>query len=329
MFLGNVILGLDISKANFDAVLILGDAKPRHKAFPNTPAGFERLQEWLGDTQVYACLEATNTYGDALARFLHAQGHTVSVVNPAQIKAFGGSQLSRTKTDKADALRIAQFCQMHQPPPWTPPTPEAAALQALVRRLESLQEMRQMEQNRLDTSSPIVRDEIQDHVAYLAAQIEKTEQAIRDHIDLNPTLKEQRALLVSIPGIADTTAAVVLAELLDVSQFTDARQVAAFAGLVPRLRQSGSSVRGRSCLSKIGSPRLRKCLYFPAMTALRFNPAIRAMGERLKANGKCKMVIIGAAMRKLLCLAFGVLKSGRPFDANYSPNLAQNLAAKA
>ena len=107
-----------------------------------------------------------------------------------------------------------------------------------------------MEQNRLDTSSPIVSDEIQDHVAYLAAQMEKTEQAIRDHIDQTPTLEEQRALLVSIPGIADTTAAVVLAELLDVSQFTDARQVAAFAGLVPRLRQSVSSVQGRSCLSK-------------------------------------------------------------------------------
>jgi transposase len=329
--LGTVILGLDISKANFDAALILGDAKPRHKAFPNTPAGFERLQEWLTKQEwfdgrtVHACLEATNTYGDALARFLHAQGHTVSIVNPAQIKAFGGSQLSRTKTDKADALRIAQFCQMHQPPPWTPPTPEAAALQALVRRLESLQEMRQMEQNRLDTSSPIIRDEIQDHITYLDTQMEKAEQAIRDHINQNPTLKKQRDLLISIPGIADTTAAAILAEIMDVSQFTDARQVAAFAGLVPRLRQSGSSVRGRASLSKIGSSRLRKSLYFPAMAALRFNPCIKSMGERLKLAGKCKMVILGAAMRKLLCIAFGVLKSGRPFD----PNLAQTLPAKA
>ncbi len=119
-----------------------------------------------------------------------------------------------------------------------------------------------MEQNRLDTSSPIVRDEIQDHVTYLEQQMEKTERAIRDHINQNPTLKKQRDLLVSIPGIADTTAAAILAEIMDVSAFTDARQVAAFAGLVPRLRQSGSSVRGRSSLSKIGSPRLRKCLYF-------------------------------------------------------------------
>jgi transposase len=319
MVLGSMVLGLDISKQNFDAALLDPSrpaAKPRHKAFPNSPAGFERLQEWLGDAQVHACLEATNTYGDALARFLHQQGHTVSVVNPAQIKAFAGTQLSRTKTDKADAHRIAQFCQMHQPPAWTPPTPEASTLQALVRRLETLQEMRQMEANRLDTSSAVIRDEIQEHVLYLDAQIKKTERAIKDHIGNHPTLREQRDLLVSIPGIADTTAAAILSELLDVSQFTEARQVAAFAGLVPRLRQSGSSVRGRSSLSKVGSPRLRKSLYFPAMAALRFNPAIRALGDRMKASGKCKMVILGAAMRKLLCLAFGVLKSGKPFDAS-------------
>jgi transposase len=91
--------------------------------------------------------------------------------------------------------------------------------------------------------------------------------------------------------------------------------VAAFAGLVPRIRQSGSSVRGRSSLSNVGSRRLRHALYFPAMVALRFNPAIHALGERLKAGGKSKMVVIGAAMRKLLQIAFGVLKSGKPFDA--------------
>ena len=172
-----------------------------------------------------------------------------------------------------------------------------------------------MEANRLETSSPIIRDEIQEHVGYLDAQIEKTERAIKDHISNHPTLKQQRDLLVSIPGIADTTAA-ILSELLDVSQFTEARQVAAFAGLVPRLRQSGSSVRVRAWLSKVGSARLRKSLYFPAMAALRFNPAVRALGDRLKAGGKCKMVVLGAAMRKLLCIAFGVLKSGKPFDAS-------------
>jgi transposase len=135
-----------------------------------------------------------------------------------------------------------------------------------VRRLEALQQMRQMENNRLQAGlAASVQVSLQEHITYLDAEIEKTERRIRDHINQNPPLKEQRDLLVSIPGIADTTAAALLAEIGDVTQFAGARQVAAFAGLVPRLRQSGTSVRGRSCLSKVGSWRLRKALFYPAM----------------------------------------------------------------
>jgi transposase len=318
-------LGIDISKANFDAALLdEPGSKPRHKAFPNTPTGFERLQEWLrewlesslGSTSIHACLEATGTYGDALAHFLHAHGHTVSVVNPARIKAFAQTQMARAKTDKADALLIARFCALHRPEAWSPPAAEVTELQAWVRRLEALQQMRQMENNRLQAGlAASVQVSLQEHITYLDAEIEKTERRIRDHINQNPPLKEQRDLLVSIPGIADTTAAALLAEIGDVTQFAGARQVAAFAGLVPRLRQSGTSVRGRSCLSKVGSWRLRKALFYPAMVALRFNPILQALQRRLTAAGKNKKLIVGAAMRKLLTLAVGVLRSGKPFDA--------------
>jgi len=159
-------LGIDISKLNFDAALLDGpDAKPRHKAFPNTEAGFQRLHEWLenaaGEQKVHACLEATGPYGDALARSLHGRGHTVSVVNPARVKAFAQAQMARAKTDKADAILIARFCALHRPEAWTPPAPEAAELQALVRRLESLTEMRQMEHNRLGTAPDAVRASIE------------------------------------------------------------------------------------------------------------------------------------------------------------------------
>ena len=129
--------------------------------------------------------------------------------------------------------------------------------------------------------------------------------------------------MTSIPGIAETSAAAILAELGDVAQFTRARQVAAFAGLVPKIRHSGSSVRGRATLSKRGSPRLRHALYFPAMTALRFNPLVRALRDRLRERGKAKMSILGAAMRKLLHIIFGVLRSGKPFD----PNILNRAAA--
>ncbi len=152
---------------------------------------------------------------------------------------------------------------MHQPPAWTPPAPELRELQALVRRLESLEEMHLMEDNRLASGVECgaVQASLQEHLADLQARIEKTRQHIKDHIDQHPTLQAQAQLLESIPGIGATTAALLLAEVGDISHFDNARQVAAFAGLVPRIRESGSSVRSRARLSKVGSSRLRKSLY--------------------------------------------------------------------
>jgi transposase len=305
-----------------------------HKVFGNNAKGHQELVAWLGkqcgeDVAVHACLEATGPWGEDAAVALHEAGHTVSVVNPAQIRAFGQSQLKRTKTDKADAELIARFCQMHVPPAWTPPAPEFKELQALVRRLETLDEMRVMEENRLGSGSlcDTVRSSLEEHIAYLHDQIKKTRRQIKDHIDNHPGLRGNARLLESIPGIGEATAALLLAEVGDMSQFGSARQVAAFAGLVPRIRESGSSVRSKARLSKVGSSRLRKSMYYPAITALRFNPPIKALGLRLSSQGKSKMLIIGAAMRKLLHIAYGVLKSGKAFDANYlKQNASQSTA---
>jgi transposase len=318
-------LGIDIAKVKFNACLLQLTGKLKHKVFPNNAAGFAQLQEWLEKQEaqlVHACLEATGTYGEALSHFLHQQGHTVSVMNPAAIKAFAASRLSRTKTDRVDAELIARFCLAHQPPPWTPPLPEVRELQALVRRLESLIEMRVAEENRLSSGLTVlaVRTCVEEMIAYLKEQITRTEKLIRKHIDKHPGLKQQRELLDSIPGIAETTAARLLAEVPDIKRYRSARQLAAFAGLVPRERQSGSSVRGRVRLSKIGNARLRKALYFPAITALRCSPFFQEWAEGLRQRGKSKMSVIGAVMRKLIHIAYGVLKSGRPFD----PNLAKS-----
>lgn len=318
-------LGIDIAKLKFDVCLLNPQGKRRHKAFPNTAAGFSQLAMWLikqGVTpeEMHACLEATGTYGEALAYHLHEDGHTVSVVNPAAVKAFAGSRLSRTKTDKVDAELIARFCLAQQPLAWTPPAPEVRELQALVRRLEALIEMRVAEENRLEAGSVVaaVRASVEAHVAYLAAEIKRTEELIRNHIDNHPTLKQQSELLDSIPGVGATTAALLLAEIVDMTQYRSARQVAAYAGLVPRERRSGSSVRGRPRLSKIGNARLRKALYFPAITALRCSPFFKAWATGLRERGKCKMSVIGAAMRKLIHLAYGVLKTGKPFDPEWA-----------
>lgn len=310
-------LGIDIAKAKFAVALLTGDGQVRHKRCVNTPAGFAALAAWLQRQQVttvHACLEATGTDGDALATWLHDAGHVVSVVNPASIHAYARTQLARSKTDRLDAELIARFTATQQPAAWVPPAPEIRALQALVRRLDALQGMRTQELNRLEAGVSLadVRASIDAVLAQLDAQIAHVQQLIRDHLDRHPGLRAQRELLTTIPGIGDATAAVLIAELFD-KPYASARQAAAFAGLVPRLVESGT-LRGRSRLSKIGPGRLRKALYFPAVAALRWNPTIRAVRIRLHAAGKPPMVIIGAAMRKLIHLAFGVLKSGKAYQ---------------
>lgn len=316
-------LGLDLAKLKFNACLIREGGQLRHKLFPNNPSGFAQLSAWLkqhGVASAHACLEATGTYGDSLATYLHEQGHVVSVVNPAVIKAYAQSHLSRTKNDRVDAALIAGFCSERRPPAWHPPAPEVQELQALVRRLEALVEMRTMEENRLSSGIAVkaVRASVEELLAHLAEQIKRTEARIRSHIESHPGLKRQHELLDSIPGIGETTAAALLAEVPDLAKYRSAREVAAFAGLVPRERQSGSSVRGRVRLSKIGNARLRKALYFPAITAIRCSPFFQAWAKGLQERGKSKMSVICAVMRKLIHLAYGVLKTGQPFDPEWT-----------
>ena len=316
------VLGIDISKAKFDVALLKGEHKIKSKVFANTPLGFAELQEWLNSQAVsnlHACMEATSIYGNALARFLVAAGHKVSIVNPSRPKAFGRSELSRTKTDRADAKVIARFCAALHPAAWTPPAVEVEQLQALVHRLDCLTAMQQQEQNRLETVDSILVDAISTHIDFLKAQIAETKQLIRKHFDQHPHLKAQRDLLTSIPGIAETTATAILVEIRDVSTFDSAAQLAAFAGLTPQEFSSGSSVRGKPRLSKIGNSRLRKALFMPAIVARRYNPLILAFCDRLLAKGKSKMAVVGAAMHKLLRQVFGVLKSQKPFDPNFLP----------
>ena len=315
-------LGIDIAKAKFAAALLRPDGKIRHKSCANTPTGFADLAAWLQRqqvTRVHATLEATGTYGEALAIWLHDAGHVVSVVNPSIIHAYARTQLARSKTDRIDAELIARFTASHQPAPWTPPAVEIRQLQALVRRLDALQGMRTQELNRRAAGVTVadVRASIETVLASLDAQIAHVQQLMRDHLDRHPGLRAQRELLTTIPGIGEATAAVLIAELCD-KRYASARQAAAFAGLVPRLVESGT-LRGRSRLSKIGPGRVRKALYMPAVAALRWNPTIRAVRARLHAAGKPPMVIIGAAMRKLIHLAYGVLKSGRAYEACAHP----------
>jgi len=311
-----MVLGIDIAKRKFD-VALLNEGKYKTKVLENTPAGFRQLIQWLdkqGVKDVHACLEATGAYGTELATFLHDCGLTVSVVNPAQIKGFAQSELSRTKTDKADARLIARFCQANQPAPWQPLPLAVRQLRALARRLDALSEMQRMETNRLESADSMIVPSIQEINAQLEQQIQAIRQALRNHIEQHPELRDKRILLESIPGIGEVTITQILG-FLTPSEFTGAKQVAAFLGLNPRQHQSGSSVRGKARLSKTGDSRLRVAFYMPAIVAMRYNPIIKAFSQRLLAAGKPKMLVVGAAMRKLAHIVYGVLKSGQPFNA--------------
>lgn len=310
-----MVLGIDIAKRKFDCAL-LNEGRFRTKVFNNDFAGIEACVQWLGrhaPTAVHACLEATGPYAQALAEALFDAGHTVSLINPARSRAFADSLGLRSKTDAVDARMLARYGLALAPAPWTPAPRHLRELQELVRRLDALTQMQTQEQNRLGVAHEAVRGSIEAVLAQLHTQIEAIKQIIARHIDQHPDLKAQRDLLDSIPGIGPTTSAWLIAEL-GAKAFTSARSAAAFTGLTPAHQLSGSSVHGKPRLSKRGSARLRKALYWPAITALRCNPLVQQMAQRLQARGKHKMVIIAAAMRKLVHLAFGVLKSGKPFD---------------
>ncbi len=312
-------LGIDVAKAKLDCALRVPEGKIRHKVVTNNAAGFAELQLFLSKQKVSAlhvCMEATGVYWEAVAEFMAALPNvTVSVINPAQIKAFGASRMVRTKTDKIDAGLIALFCHERTPEPWQAPSESERALRALVLRLESVQSMRTQELNRQQVAKLAVKEGIDKHIEWLDAEIERLAKAIQKLLGDDDDLDGKRRLLDSIPGLGERTIAIMLAFYAQTTRFNNARQAAAFAGLDPRQHESGSSVCAKPRMSKVGHAFLRKALYMPAMVALYRTTWGKLFRERLAASGKAPKLIIGAMMRKLIHVAFGVLRSGKPFDA--------------
>lgn len=315
-----ITLGIDVSKQKFD-VALYRFGKFKHKKFTNKDKGFDALFAWLSRHQAehaHVCMEATGIYHEGLAQWLHDKGWVVSVVNPSRVKGFAQSELVRSKTDKVDAGVLARFCLALRPAPWVPMPIENRQLRDWARRLESLIDMRQQEHNRLEAAAPTVASTIETHITYLSDQIKSVKARIDDHIDQHPKLRSQKQLLETIPGVGPATIRLVLSEFADVTDYRNAKALAAFMGVAPRVIQSGSSVRGRSRMSRMGRSTLRKAFFLPAMVALKYNPILQSMKKRLTAAGKPKMLIIGAAMRKLIHIIYGVLKSKQPFQANWA-----------
>lgn len=312
--MSETILGIDAAKKKLDACLMM-NGKVLAKKFTNDIKGVKLLEGWLRSLKIdraHVCLEATGTYSEMVAEFLYEHGHRVSVVNPSRIEAFARSELKRNKTDSADARTIAEFCLEKELDDWHPLPPEIKQLQALSRRVEVLEKMLLAEHNRLETAPKTVAPSVKRVITDLEKEIDNVQRLIKDHINSNPDLKQQSELLQTIPGIGEKTASLLLGEI-EFRAFSSARAVAAHAGVTPRRYQSGTTL-DRTRLSKIGNSRIRKALYFPAIVALRYNQVISDFARRLRENGKRPMQVVGAAMRKLIHIAYGVIKNNRPFD---------------
>jgi transposase len=237
---------------------------------------------------------------------------TVSIINPAQIKDFSRGLGVRTKTDGVDSFVIARYGALLKPVAWQPPSPEIRVLRALLARREAIAQDLQRELKRLEKADAtetctLIRQSIDDSIDFLRKQLAKLQQDIDNHVDRHPDLRRDMELLTSIPAVGRQTGTNLLA-IVQGHRFDSAEQLAAYLGLVPVEKQSGSSVLGRTRLSKAGPPRIRAILYMPAVVATKYNPHVKTVYDRLVARGKAKMAALGAAMRKLVHLSLASLK---------------------
>lgn len=321
-------LGIDVAKSKLDCYLLLAETsgKGKAKVVPNSADGLADLLAWLTKNhvhydQLHAVMEATGVYHELAAYRLHEAGIAVSIANPAQVKYFGKSLAVRTKTDGVDSLVLARYAATLKPELWIPPTAQARALQGLLARREAIEQDLLREKNRQEKAlstqtSPLIHQSLVASIAFLSAQKAQLQQQINDHIDHDSALKNDFDLLQSIPSIGPQSGANMLA-VMHTHHFNSAEQLAAYLGLVPIEKQSGSSVLGRPRLSKNGPARLRGVVYMAAMVGIKHNPHIKALYERLLQKGKSKMSALGAAMRKLVHLCFGVLKTQKKYQAEY------------
>ena len=312
------IIGIDVSKAKLDCAWLKGDDKLKTKVITNTLDGWKELVEWLLKNtslpieQLHFVMEATGIYHQRLATYLFDAGAKVSVVNPAQVKFYGQSLGVRTKNDKKDSVVLARYGLKENPKLWQPEASEIRELKALIARLDGIEKDLQREKNRQEKAlygqtPQAVLNSISNMIERLETEQQSLEKLIEEHIDKHKKLKEDKALLESIPGVGDVISTRMLM-VMSSRQFAKASQCAAYLGLVPVQHESGSSVKGRSRLSKTGNPAIRAKLYMPAVVAAHCNPDVKALYDRLLNRGKSKMSALGAAMRKLVQICFGVLK---------------------
>lgn len=317
-------VGIDVSKKTFNAAYQPTRGAPcKNGVFTSDAAGQAKFLLWLqrvgAGQSCHICLEETGLYGRALASFLHKAGHHVSLVNAAIIAHYGRSLNLRTKNDPVDARLIAAFTLERVPARYKPLPPRHQELRDTSRRRQQLLRMIVKEKNHLETTvSKTLEQNITATLKLLEGQLKEIEALIEKLIVEDAQLSRNRELLMSIPGIGKTSATRLLAELPDIDSFESARQMCAYAGLTPRERKSGTSVNGRSRMCKQGRVGLRELMFMPALSLMRATEGpLAKFAKRLVQASKKHACVVGALMRKLMGLAFAILRSGKPYDPHY------------
>lgn len=323
-------LGIDVSKDSLAVALQPGERKrPYEREVRNDAGGIARLQEWVQErgcelSRLTVVMEATGVYHERVAQALYEAGCNVIVANPKRVRDYAAGLGLLHKTDKVDARALARYGREKGPElvSWSPPPEEVRILRSLYDRLSAVQEDLQREVNRRDQAAiseepVLVIESLDNSIKRLREECERLKRAIEDHFDQHPGLKAQRELLQSIPSIGPVSGDLLLCLLL-AHRFHSARQAAAFCGLIPKAHQSGSSVRKASRLTKQGDGRLRAKLYMAAVVAIRHNPELRQVYRALLAAGKSKLCALGALMRRLVHIAYGVLKHETPYNPQFA-----------
>lgn len=320
-------IGIDVAKDKLQIAWLkqLQPLQVKPKSLPNTPVGHKALLDWLlqntGATveRLRITLEPTNVYHEGVALYLHDQGCQVCLVNAKQVNDFSASLGNVSKNDRKDSVMLARFGAVMNPRVWQPAPLEIRQLHALLDRLDTLQATMQQEENRLDTLQmrerypETVKASLDQSIEFLKKAMQAIREQIDDHIDRHPGLKNDQKLLTTIPGVGELTAQRMIA-LMRSRAFTKASQVAAFMGIVPIERTSGTSVFKRARISHRGDPALRGKLFMPVVAAITHNATVRKFYQKLLAQKKHQRAAMTAAMRKLVHICFGVLKNQQAFS---------------
>jgi transposase len=317
-------IGIDISKKHLDVAFSAEKAGKLHR-YSNAAAGFAGLLEQLPENSC-CVMEATGPYYVSLATYLHEQGVAVAVVNPLVIRRFSQMRLLRTKTDQVDAKLIAAYGASEKPALWQPPLlsiselqQEAAVLQGLIKQKTAIKNQLEALEQMPHVSRP-ARQTLETLLETLQEQMEQLDKSMQDKA--KQQAGEQLENIVSIPGLGLKTAIQLLIITQGFTRFENSKQLCAYIGLSPRIYESGTSVKGKARISKLGMARTRALLYVCAWSAARFNLACRELYQRLLAKGKAKKLALVAVANKLLKQVFAIANSNQKYTESFTSKLA-------